>query len=96
MRIKIRYWRWHKCKSMLTDEKSSLKVCKHCGNAFAAGRLNSVFCSGRCKNQYNVYKSRAKHKDNNYKFIGIKSQKEGFYEYGYCKTNGNGAVQNRR
>ena len=50
---------------MLTDEKSSLKVCKHCGNAFVAGRPNSVFCSGKCKNQYNVYKSRAKDKDNN-------------------------------
>lgn len=50
---------------MLTDEKSLLKVCKHCGKAFVAGRPNSVFCSGRCKNQYNVYKSRAKDKDNN-------------------------------
>ena len=50
---------------MLTDEKSSLKVCKHCGKAFVAGRPNSVFSSGRCKNQYNVYKSRAKDKDNN-------------------------------
>lgn len=50
---------------MLTDEKSSLKVCKHCGNAFVAGRPNSVFCSGKCKNQYNVYKSRAKDKDSN-------------------------------
>ena len=50
---------------MLTDEKSSLKVCKHCGNAFVASRPNSVFCSGKCKNQYNVYKSRAKDRDNN-------------------------------
>ncbi len=48
---------------MLTDEKSSLKVCKHCGDAFVASRPNSVFCSSRCKNQYNVYKSRAKDKD---------------------------------
>ncbi len=48
---------------MLTDEKSTLRVCKHCGNAFIAGRPNSVFCSGRCKNQYNVYKSRAKDKN---------------------------------
>ena len=30
---------------MLTDEKSSLKVCKHCGKAFVASRPNSVFCS---------------------------------------------------
>lgn len=49
---------------MLTNEKSTLRVCKHCGNAFIASRPNSVFCSGRCKNQYNVYKSRAKDKDN--------------------------------
>lgn len=49
---------------MLTDEKSSLKVCKHCGKAFVASRPNSVFCSGKCKNRYNVYKSRAKDKDN--------------------------------
>ena len=44
---------------MLTDEKSSLKVCKHCGKVFLASRPNTVFCSGQCKNQYNVYKSRA-------------------------------------
>lgn len=49
---------------MLTDEKSSLKVCKHCGKAFVASSPNSVFCSGKCKNRYNVYKSRAKDKDN--------------------------------
>lgn len=47
---------------MLTDEKFPLKVCKHCGNAFVAGRPNSVFCSSQCKNRYNVYKSRAKDK----------------------------------
>ena len=48
---------------MFTDEKSSLKVCKHCGKAFVASRPNSVFCSGKCKKWYNVYKSRAKDKD---------------------------------
>ena len=37
----------------------------NCGKAFVAGRPNSVFCSGKCKNQYNVYKSRAKDKDGN-------------------------------
>ncbi len=47
---------------MLTDEKSSLKVCKHCGKVFLASRPNTVFCSGQCKNQYNVYKSRGKSK----------------------------------
>ena len=48
---------------MLTDEKSSIKVCKHCGNAFIASRPNAEFCSPQCKNQYNVYKSRSKKMD---------------------------------
>ena len=47
---------------MLTDDNSSLKVCKHCGKAFVASRPNMEFCSSQCKNQYNVYKSRAKKK----------------------------------
>jgi hypothetical protein len=45
---------------MLTDEKKPLRVCRHCQNAFIATRPNAAFCSPRCKNQYNVYKSRAK------------------------------------
>ena len=49
---------------MLTDKDSSIKVCKHCGKAFVAKRSNSEFCSPQCKNQYNVYKSRAKGKGN--------------------------------
>ncbi len=44
---------------MLTDQKSSMKVCKHCGKVFLASRPNTVFCSGQCKNQYKLYKSRA-------------------------------------
>ena len=48
---------------MLTDDNSSLKVCKHCGKAFVAARPNMEFCSPQCKNQYNVYKSRAKKND---------------------------------
>lgn len=43
---------------MLTDEKSSIKVCKHCGKAFISSRPNAEFCSPQCKNKYNVYKSR--------------------------------------
>ena len=50
---------------MLTDKKSSLKVCKHCGKVFLASRPNTIFCSGQCKNQYNVYKSRAKSRKEN-------------------------------
>ena len=48
---------------MLTDDDSRLKVCKHCGKAFAATRANMEFCSPQCNNQYNVYKSRAKKND---------------------------------
>ncbi|WP_456068230.1 hypothetical protein [Eshraghiella crossota] len=48
---------------MLTDDNSSLKVCKHCGKAFAAARSNMEFCSPQCKNHYNVYKSRSKKND---------------------------------
>ncbi len=33
---------------MLTDDDSSLKVCKHCGKAFAATRPNMEFCSPQC------------------------------------------------
>ena len=45
---------------ILTDEKNPLRCCKHCNRAFMAGHPNAAFCSPRCKNQYNVYKSRAK------------------------------------
>lgn len=48
---------------MLTDDSSPIKVCKHCGSAFIASRSNVEFCSPQCKNQYNVYKSRAKKKE---------------------------------
>ena len=48
---------------MLTDDNSTLKVCKHCGSAFVATRSNMEFCSPQCKNQYNVYKSRVKKKE---------------------------------
>ena len=45
---------------MLTDEANSLRMCKHCQCIFAATHPKSAFCSPRCKNQHNVYKSRAK------------------------------------
>ena len=44
----------------LTDDKKPLRCCKHCQKIFMAGHPNAAFCSPRCKNQYNVYKSRAK------------------------------------
>ena len=48
---------------MLTDEASTMKLCKHCGKIFIASRPNVQFCTPKCKNQYNVYKSRAKKDD---------------------------------
>ena len=45
---------------MITDENSTLKLCKHCGKIFVASRSNVQFCSSQCKNQHNVYKCRAK------------------------------------
>ena len=45
---------------MLTDEKKPLRCCRHCQKAFIAGHPNAVFCSPKCKNQYNVYKHRGK------------------------------------
>ena len=48
---------------MLTDEDSPLKLCKHCQKVFAASRQSNLFCSPKCKNQYNVYKSRKKNKE---------------------------------
>lgn len=48
---------------MLTDEKRPLRSCKHCTKVFAAKHPNAGFCSPRCKNQYNVYKSRGKKED---------------------------------
>lgn len=38
---------------------------EHCGKVFLASRPNTVFCSGQCKNQYNVYKSRGKDRKEN-------------------------------
>ena len=45
---------------MLTDSENPLRLCRHCMQAFVAGRPSAVFCSPQCKNKYNVYKSRAK------------------------------------
>lgn len=44
----------------LSDGKKPLRACKHCQKAFIASRLDAAFCSPRCKNQFNVYKSREK------------------------------------
>ena len=48
---------------MLVDDAKPLRLCKHCQKVFISSRANAAFCSARCKNQYNVYKSRGKHKE---------------------------------
>ena len=47
---------------MLVDNDQPLRLCKHCQKVFLGSRSNAAFCSPRCKNQYNVYKSREKSK----------------------------------
>ncbi len=46
---------------LLVDESKPLRLCKHCQKVFLGNRSNAAFCSARCKNQHNVYKSRGKH-----------------------------------
>ena len=47
---------------MLTDTEKTIRLCKHCLQAFVASRPSAVFCSPQCKNKHNIYKSRAKDK----------------------------------
>ena len=47
---------------MLTDAKKPLKLCKQCQQVFVSGRKDAAFCSGKCKNVYNVAKNREKDK----------------------------------
>ena len=45
-----------------TAERKTVKMCKHCGKPFASENLKAEYCSPQCRNQANVYKSRAKQK----------------------------------
>ena len=47
----------------ITDERTPVRLCKHCTKAFIPSRPNAVFCSPQCKNRYNVYKNREKNKE---------------------------------
>lgn len=47
---------------MVSDAGAPLRICKHCGKVFYATHGRMELCSGRCRNQYNVYKSRGKDK----------------------------------
>ena len=46
-----------------TTERKTVKMCKHCGKPFASQNLKAEYCSPQCRNQANVYKSRAKNKE---------------------------------
>lgn len=48
--------------NLLSAEGAPLKICKHCKKAFISQNKRAEFCSERCRNQFNVYKSRAKAK----------------------------------
>ena len=43
---------------MLTDDDRPLRSCKYCNRAFIATHPKAEFCEHKCKNKYNVYKSR--------------------------------------
>ena len=45
-----------------TSERKTVKMCKHCGKPFSSENLKAEYCSPQCRNQANVYKSRAKNK----------------------------------
>lgn len=45
------------------QEKKYLKLCKHCGKAFTAPNPKTEYDTFSCKNQENVYKSRARNRE---------------------------------
>lgn len=47
---------------LTTEENTRLKFCKHCLKAYFGANPKSEFCSPRCRNQWNVYRSREKNK----------------------------------
>ena len=46
-----------------SSERKTVKMCKHCGKPFSSENLKAEYCSPQCRNQANVYKSRAKNKE---------------------------------
>jgi hypothetical protein len=44
----------------VTADEMPLRVCKKCGAIYYNENARSEFCSGRCRNQWNVYRSREK------------------------------------
>jgi hypothetical protein len=49
--------------SNVTGDEQPIKLCKHCGKVFFSTNNRSEFCTPRCRNQWNVYKSRQKSKE---------------------------------
>lgn len=45
---------------MLTHKNTDMRMRKHCKKAFIASRKGNEICLQKCKNQFNVYKSREK------------------------------------
>ena len=50
---------------MISQPDTPLRMCKHCGKAFIAAHGRSEFCGTKCRNQFNVYKWRAKQRAEN-------------------------------
>lgn len=46
----------------MTDSNMPLKSCKHCGKIYTTSDSRSEYCSFKCRNQANVYRSREKNK----------------------------------
>ena len=44
----------------VSQTDTTLRMCRHCGKAFIAAHGRSEFCGTKCRNQFNVYKFRAK------------------------------------
>lgn len=47
----------------MCSDKNPIKMCKHCGNIFLSINPKAEYCSPKCRNKANVYKSRAKNKE---------------------------------
>ena len=45
------------------DKKRHQNIYRENGGKHICNRTNAAFCSARCKNQYNVYKTRAKSRE---------------------------------
>lgn len=45
------------------DDAMSLRLCKHCQKVFMPNRANAIWGNVLCKNQYNVYETRGKYKE---------------------------------